>query len=88
MSEYGYCPRGDQDGIITNHYEMLELAEIAGSKCSDEYIPLPGVDMQTQVKKIKEVETDPTYDNVVYWESDTGERGWCDKYTGIVVQWG
>lgn len=88
MSEYGYCHRGGQEGIITNHHEMLELAAIMNSKFSDEYIPLPGIDMQTQAKKIKEVEEDATYDNVVYWETDTGSHGWCNRDTGTVVQWG
>ncbi len=88
MSEYGHCHRGGQEGICTNHHEMLELAEVVGSKFSDEYIPVPGIDMQTQAKLIKETEQDDTYDNVVYWESDTGEHGWCKKATGKVVQWG
>ncbi len=88
MSQYGHCHRGGQEGIDTNHHEMLELSAIMNSKYSDEYIPLPGIDMQTQANKIKEVSEDPSMDNVVYWEDESGGHGWCDRETGIVVQWG
>jgi hypothetical protein len=75
MMEYGYCHRGGCDGYITTHHEMLELAEAIDSKFSDEYIPVPGMDIQTQAKRIKEIEEDDTYDDVVYWESDDRGHG-------------
>lgn len=88
MSEYGHCHRGGQVGICCTIEEQSELAEMLNTKYRDEYIPLPGMDRTTQINIIKEHSEDDTYDNVVYWEDEKGGHGWCNKYTGKVIQWG
>ena len=88
MSTYGHCHRGGQEGIVTTYSEMLELAAIMETEYVDEYIPLPGIDLQAQVKKIEEHVEDTGYDNSIYWETETGAHGWCNRDTGKVVQWG
>ncbi len=67
---------------------MLELAKVLDNPYSDAYIPIPGMGNEIQKTLIAEKGDKNTYDDVVYWESDTGEHGWCNKETGQVVQWG
>ncbi len=86
-STYEYRPRGGQQGIAPKAMDMQKLAKAVGSKYMDEYIPLPNVPFDEQVRRIAERKP-ASMDNAEYWEDAKGSHGWCDGHTGEVVQYG
>lgn len=90
MKTYGYYPRGGNDGIQVTTEELSEYARISCSKYIDETIPLPDKDPIEQVMVTKEcIHPEDEYPiDTIYWESETGNHGWCCSKCGTVIQWG
>lgn len=87
MSEFGYCKKGDMDGIVVNDKELFELSDKLKLKYLDEVIPLPGKTPEEQSILIKECDDDHD-DNKIYFERECGSHGWCCPKCGTVTQWG
>ncbi len=88
MSRISFRPRGGQEGIECTYKEQQELANALHCDFNDEWIPLPNVSLEEQVKRFMEAdETEDSYPDI-YWENDGGKHGWCNSHTGRVVQWG
>ena len=66
--------------------DLSIFSRVVGSSYDDEYIPLPGVDADEQVKRIKDCSHDQN--NEVYWETEKGNHGWCCGHCGTTIQWG
>lgn len=81
-------PRGGQVGIECTKAEQTELAHHLMTEFGDEVIPLPNVSLEEQIKRFKEADETETSFPDVYWENENGSHGWCNSYTGRVVQWG
>lgn len=90
MAQIGYCKRGGQEGITFDYDEALELSNNLGSIWIDEYIPLPRINVQTQVlERIKDIShKDNCGEDVKYYEREDGSHGWACTYCGKVHQWG
>jgi len=86
MSEYGYCPRGGQEGVLVTQKELVEFAAKHKLKFIDQVIPLPGKKNQPDPKKCGS--DHESTGNVVYWETEMGSHGWCCANCGEVIQWG
>jgi len=92
MSKIDYCPRGGQAGILVTTKELQKLSKALGVEYIDQYITIPQLTIQEQVKEIPNDKSDciacncdPTW----YWENkDTGSHGWCCCNCGKVSQWG
>ena len=90
MAQIGYCRRGGTEGITFTYDEALELSNAIGSKWIDEYVPIPRIDIDTQVQeRINDIEHQETCgDDVDYYEREDGSHGWACSYCGKVHQWG
>ena len=78
MAEWGFCPRGQQDGYMVSTKELRDLAKELKRKYIDEVIPVASRKNKCPGKHI----------TVVYWEAAYGDHGWCCADCGEVVQWG
>ncbi len=86
---YGHCKRGGMTGICVTDADLTILAKALKAKYLNAYIPIPGVSTEDQIKRIKDSKDEDTYENTEYWENVmNGSHGWCNKYTGEVIQWG
>lgn len=81
MSKIAYCPRGGQSGVFVSDTELAEYASKNSRRFTDEIIPLPGGNGP-------ECASHDTLENMVYWESSTGNHGWACSTCGKVIQWG
>ena len=92
MSKIGYCPRGGQDGIVVGQPELVEFSNAINARALDEYIPIPGVDVEEQKSRMGKDGDDCiacNCDPMWYWENGhTGSHGWCCCNCGKVHQWG
>lgn len=85
----GYRPRGGQDGIVVTIDQLVQFARYLGNKYIDQCIPLPDLTLAQQVKKLSEIpEAESSLNEATYYETETGEHGWCCSWTGRVLQWG
>lgn len=87
MSKIAECPRGGMQGILVTNTELLEFATKLKLKCIDQIIPLPGKTAAEQVVELINCEHDIDMD-AKYWESTSGNHGWCCGNCGTVTQWG
>lgn len=87
MSEIAECPRGGMRGILVSNEELAEFAKTLKRKHIDEVIPLPNKTEEEQISELKDCEHDPDMD-AKYWESTSGNHGWCCCNCGTVTQWG
>jgi len=93
LSHIGHCRRGGQEGICFTEGQLKKFSDYIGEKeYVDLYIPLPGITMAEQKKRIDAEKSGiaPAFkmQNAQYWESNTGSHGWCNRYSGKVEQWG
>lgn len=92
MSEYGYCKRGGMEGICTTAHQIIQLTTIIQTRGkvnkNYEFVPLVGVTRKEQTERIENADFTNSFDNAEYFETKTGQHGWCNKVTGHIVQWG
>lgn len=86
MSKFGFCVKGGEDGIQVTTQELVAFAKNTGREFIDEFIPLPNVSVEEQLKRIENCKCDS--DEETYWERENGKHGWCCPNCGTVVQWG
>lgn len=92
MSEMKHCKRGGIEGIFVTDIELLQFSDhTPHPTIMDAYIPLPGVPVEEQVKRMAtctDHETTFATGAIEYWERDSGGHGWCCENCGMVLQWG
>ncbi|OQA45790.1 MAG: hypothetical protein BWY47_01900 [Bacteroidetes bacterium ADurb.Bin302] len=86
MSEYGFCPKGGQQGIKVSDKELNSFADAIGSNVLDAVIPIPNMTVEQQ--KIEIAHCDDHESNPEYFERNNGSHGWCCGNCGTVFQWG
>lgn len=83
-------------GIAVTTDELAAFAKRIGKQYIDEYIPLPNVGEKIQIRMATGKEQCPdNCDDATnngstneYWETETGDHGWCCGTCGKVHQWG
>ncbi len=83
MSQYTFCPRGKQEGILVTSKELEEFALKNKREYIDSVIPLP------EINSLPCLNINRCSRKAIYWENiDSGAHGWCCSECGRVIQWG
>jgi len=85
MSQYAFCKRGGQQGILVTDEELHLFANALNTPYLDEVIPLPKFTIEQQ--KLELILCN-NHEDTEYWERTTGHHGWCCSHCGKVIQWG
>lgn len=89
MSTFAFRPKGGMEGISVTKAEMMYFSKfIVKTEYINDYIPLPNVTMTAQAERIAEANEENSDGETIYWENEYGSHGWCNSWTGRVVQWG